>query len=716
MVYCSQDGWIYPKKRVEYYAVGKIKNHVEFILYRPGLTNLCGPTHLLRNNFLDKSINYRENNIPKSKDNINEGFDKKTNYLSAYSSISFEECQQLCAEYREKLCTGFLYTPIKDKEIVGYCRLSVGKFCEENIKYFVYLTAGQFLYQAYYPPCKKEYDVDIYKIYKEKGILQGYESKHKWEKDKADYFLDSKYYICYLIKHNVTYKEAKNLCKQMNMNLIRPYLISSMLLSHFPTKTLIWSGMIINKTRMFYEKDDFENILLPNSQSEKYCSDKLTVVCQKPLTGLWSSWGQWSNCPCYRELGSKVKKHRIRYCNDPKPHKIAVDEKRVCGRYNYSIDYENESMICPPLRHTVRELVEINNILDHKEDICRAYYSPTQKYRSDATLIEKNYQGKRIKDCLLWCIRNTDCQELNISIDLKKMNSSKRNSMQYKCVSSDKFCSFVRRDLLTSFLFRRSVLVCHSKYSKTCRTAMYHHELETGLCLIYEPIPKTFKEALRFCSLYGMHLMKFEHFFDEAGLPDYFTSKYKEVEAWLGLIKTGGVYKWNSKFWSENATSISKRITEADGVGNCYIFYFRKNNNVTFKRVRCNKKHFTMCYKPHRGQWGMWSQWRNCHVKLFTKCLFGYYRTRTCDSPPPYDGYCLGRSAIYRPLSNSQMILFIIAGIVLFVAIILCVRVSKTKEKCKGVCTDFGKPKSFTDSSITGNNGSAFSESETIYS
>lgn len=105
------------------------------------------------------------------------------------------------------------------------------------------------------------YDINIYKVYKEKGLLQGFIKNIKWEEDKVNYLLDSKYYICFYIKHNVSFYEAKNICKKLNMNFIRPYLISSIFLTHFNDKTEVWSGMFINKTRMFYDS----NFIQPNN-------------------------------------------------------------------------------------------------------------------------------------------------------------------------------------------------------------------------------------------------------------------------------------------------------------------------------------------------------------------------------------------------------------------------------------------------------------------
>lgn len=262
-------------------------------------------------------------------------------------------------------------------------------------------------------------------------------------------------------------------------------------------------------------------MLIPKNQSWQHCTEKLSVVCQKPLIGLWGAWSQWSNCPCYSELGSRVWKYRTRYCNDPKPHKFAIDEKRICGKYNNSIGYQNAKINCPPLRYASREMFEIENVFDIKEDICRSLYNPYKNIRDDAKLIERNYKGSNVKDCLTWCIKRADCQELNILIDSKKMKTLNDNLNHFKCISSNKFCTFIKRDLAASFLFRRSTLTCQSKFARTCRTAMYHHELETGLCILYESNPKTYKNALKHCSLFGMHLMKYEHFYGQTGLVNF---------------------------------------------------------------------------------------------------------------------------------------------------------------------------------------------------
>lgn len=86
---------------------------MEFKLFKPGLDDICGPTHLLSHDFLNHSISFSR----KNGEFVDEQPTKVAENLLSYWSISFKNCQKLCAEYDEKTCTGFLYVPHKNETI-----------------------------------------------------------------------------------------------------------------------------------------------------------------------------------------------------------------------------------------------------------------------------------------------------------------------------------------------------------------------------------------------------------------------------------------------------------------------------------------------------------------------------------------------------------------------------------------------------------------------
>ncbi|CAD5120433.1 DgyrCDS9002 [Dimorphilus gyrociliatus] len=629
-----------------------------FKFFRPALWDICGPTHLFRFHFgsftkrnsssvsTERIIPYENGNDPTARKYI--------------VGKTFFECRKICSD--SQTYVGFLYIPMKDDKLIGYCGLTE-RYCDTDPNYaYTYIPAGHWLYVKTHDICSKFSTVPI---------------------DNVLY--DALTKVCFVIKRNVTYREATKYCQSIEMNMFRPDLLSESVKTLFPSKETVWMSTKLIDYRLHYNSnfgDGKRYELLDNNQlkglnisdiplsncialyvsyrtvdlkdmfglnrrrlplkNEILCNfSKLTAICQRPLRGGWSPWTKWSDCPCYFKSVTNIKQYRTRKCNDPGPAEEFLESP--CGTQSLE---ERQVRRCwqftsPNSVHMAVEIEFYGHL--RTKDICQSMIA-TQRDDSEVSLnkflsiptIQHSVENMiSFELCINWCLQDKLCREVY---------SLKIEDKRYKCVKSTSFCSFLKsKSSSLERLYRLTDKRCIFT-SNVCQLPIFYYDELSGYCLSYGGY-LTYEEGVQYCQNLGLHLFKLSNVQKASNLVRFLRNAFKNMTLWLGIRKMKGperTFVWDSFVWNDTDVVDEKVVSSLEG--DCYLAMIEEKE-IQWQGADCEEKHQTLCWRPLIGEWSSWSNW-NFDSNIKGKS----FRTRKCNNPKPSKPHynCFGDDFEYR--------------------------------------------------------------------